>query len=99
MVGLSREKREVLNTTILDARPEHKYELAGDSIWPLCLGIVMGLTMLWFIFSPWSIPGGALASLIILYLWFWRGNEPESVNEPKDEHLAPNELPVEEQLV
>ncbi|MFL6585087.1 MAG: cytochrome c oxidase subunit I [Chthoniobacterales bacterium] len=97
VVGLSREKREVLNTTILDARPEHKYELAGDSIWPLCLGIVVGLTMLWFIFSPWSIPGGALGSLIILYLWFWRGNEPESVSEEAEMERPPDEFSGTEQ--
>ncbi|HEY0368371.1 MAG TPA: cbb3-type cytochrome c oxidase subunit I, partial [Chthoniobacterales bacterium] len=93
VVGLSREKREVLNTTIIDARAEHKYELAGDSIWPLCLAIVVGGTMLWFIFSPWSIPGGALGSAIILYLWFWRGNEPHSVNEPAKPDGVPDELP------
>jgi len=81
VVGLSREKREVLNTTIIDAVPEHRYELAGDSIWPLALAIVVGLTMTFVIFTPWAIPGGMFFSLIVLYAWFWRGNEPRFIVE------------------
>jgi cytochrome c oxidase subunit 1 len=97
IVGLSREKREVLNTTIIDAQPEHRYELAIDSIWPLLLAIVVGLTMLWFIFSPWAIPGGALGSCVVLYLWFWRGNEPEHLTAAEHPSTPPNELPAARQ--
>jgi cytochrome c oxidase subunit I+III len=77
VVGLSTEKREVLNTTIIDAVPEHRYELATDSIWPLLLGIVVGLTMTGVIFTAWAIPVGMFFALIVLYAWFWRGNEPK----------------------
>jgi cytochrome c oxidase subunit 1 len=79
VAGLSTEKREVLNTTIIDAVPEHRYELATDSIWPLLLGIVVTLTMTFVIFTPWAVPGGMFFSLIVLYLWFWRGNEPKFI--------------------
>jgi O-antigen/teichoic acid export membrane protein len=67
----------VLNTTIIDAVPEHRYELATDSIWPLLLGIVVGLTMTGVIFTAWAIPVGMFFALIVLYAWFWRGNEPK----------------------
>ena len=77
VVGLSRKKREVLNTTIIDAVPEHRYELALDSIWPLALAIVVGLTMTAVIFTPWAIPFGMFFSMLMLFAWFWRGNEPE----------------------
>jgi cytochrome c oxidase subunit 1 len=77
VVGLSREKREVLNTTIIDAVPEHRYELARDSIWPLALAVVVGLTMTFVIFTPWALPGGMFFSMLVLFAWFWRGNEPE----------------------
>ena len=40
--GLSTDKRIVLNTSILDARPEHRYELATDSILPFLLALVTG---------------------------------------------------------
>ena len=81
VVGLSMEKREVLNTTIIDAVPEHRYELAIDSIWPLLLAIVVGLTMTFVIFTAWAIPAGMFFSLIVLYAWFWRGSEPKSIIE------------------
>jgi cytochrome c oxidase subunit I len=77
VVGLSHDKREVLNTTIIDAVPEHRYELADDSIWPLALAIIAGLTMTFVIFTPWAIPGGMFFSMLVLFAWFWRGNEPE----------------------
>jgi cytochrome c oxidase subunit 1 len=81
VIGLSTEKREVLNTTIIDAVPEHRYELATDSIWPLALAIVVSLTMTFVIFTAWAIPAGMFFSLIVLYAWFWRGNEPKFITE------------------
>jgi cytochrome c oxidase subunit 1 len=81
VVGLSTEKREVLNTTIIDGVPEHLYELATDSIWPLVLAIVVGLTMTFVIFTAWAIPAGMFFSLLVLYAWFWRGNEPKFIVE------------------
>ena len=91
VIGLSTEKREVLNTTVVDAVPQHRYELATDSIWPLLLGIVVSLTMTFVIFTPWAIPGGMFFSLIVLYSWFWRGNEPKFIVEaarPKPDMAA-----------
>jgi cytochrome c oxidase subunit I+III len=81
VVGLSHKTREVLTTTILDARPDHRYELAIDSIWPLFLAIVAGGSFIVAIFTPWGIPVGAALSFIVLILWFWRGNEPKSLVE------------------
>jgi len=81
VTGLSREKREVLNTTIIDAVPEHRYELAIDSIFPLLLAIVVGLTMTFVIFTPWAIPAGMFFSALVLFAWFWRGNEPQPIAE------------------
>src|SRR4051812_23760130 len=95
VVGLSRKKREVLNTTIMDAQPEHRYELAVDSIWPLVLAIVVGLTMTWFIFSPWAIPVGAFASMLVLFAWFWRGTEPKHLIESAEGRTAPEDAPAE----
>jgi cytochrome c oxidase subunit 1 len=88
VVGLSHEKREVLNTTIIDAVPEHRYELAIDSIWPLLLAIVVTLTLTFVIFTPWAVPAGMLFSLVVLYGWFWRGNEPKFLTE-KSKRQAP----------
>ncbi len=93
VVGLSTKKREVLNTTIIDAVPEHRYELAVDSIWPFLLAIVVGLTMTFVIFTPWALPAGMFFSMIVLYAWFWRGNEPKFIVDaakPKTELSGPH---------
>ena len=67
--------------TIIDAMPEHRYELAIDSIFPLLLAIVVGLTMTFVIFTPWALPAGMFFSAIVLFAWFWRGNEPQPIAE------------------
>jgi cytochrome c oxidase subunit 1 len=79
IVGLSMKKREVLTTTVLDAEPDHLYEIATDSIWPLALAFAAGGTFIAGIFTPWAFPMGAVLSLVVLALWFWRGNEPHSI--------------------
>ena len=81
IVGLNRQKREVLNTSIIDAIPEHRYELAIDSIFPVFLAIVVGLTMTFVIFTPWALPAGMFFSALVLFAWFWRGNEPQPIAE------------------
>ena len=93
VTGLSLKKREVLSTTIIDAKPEHRYELAIDSIWPLVLAIVVTGSFTALIFTPWAIPIGAFLSMIVLYIWFWRGTEPGLVEEAGTaEHGAPGNL-------
>jgi cytochrome c oxidase subunit I+III len=76
VTGLNTSKREVLTTTLLDAVPEHRFELAIDSIWPLALGIVVGGSFAALIFHPVALPIGAGLALVTLIFWFWRGNEP-----------------------
>jgi cytochrome c oxidase subunit 1 len=71
--GLSTEKREVLNTTIMDARPEHRYDLPKDSIWPLVLAVVIYAFFQGIIFHPWAFPIGFAVSLAALAFWFWQG--------------------------
>jgi len=97
VIGLSTTKREVLNTTILDAVPEHRYEIATDSIWPFALAIAAGGSFIGAIFTPWAIPIGAGLSLIVLTLWFWRGNEPHTIIHGIQQ--TPSPPPEHEQLV
>jgi cytochrome c oxidase subunit I+III len=79
VVGLRTDKREVLNTTIIDAQPEHRYELAEDSIWPFLLAIVTGGTFTTGLFHPAAFPIGMFFAFFILCGWFWRGNEPRKL--------------------
>jgi cytochrome c oxidase subunit 1 len=72
ITGLSREKRQVLVTTTLDARPHHRYDLAGESVWPFLLAFGVAATlMLGGIFEPWFVPGCIALVTLFLFAWFW----------------------------
>jgi heme/copper-type cytochrome/quinol oxidase subunit 1 len=93
VTGLSRDKRETLSTTVLEAEPEHLHELPEDSIWPICLGIVVLGGMIGVIFNPWALPICALLSFLVLAFWFWRGNEPKGLEKAAREQAPPNPVP------
>jgi cytochrome c oxidase subunit I+III len=76
ITGLNTFTREVLTTTLLDAAPEHRFELGIDSIWPLALALVVGGCFTALVFHPVALPIGAGLAWIVLSFWFWRGNEP-----------------------
>jgi cytochrome c oxidase subunit 1 len=71
VVGLSTECREVLCTNIMDAEPDHRYELPGPSVFPLLLSIAVGVAFTLGIFTPWAFPASAVLSAAALYGWFW----------------------------
>jgi cytochrome c oxidase subunit 1 len=83
VVGLGREKRMGLLTSIIEAAPEHRYEFPEDSIWPLFLALVVGGGITAAIFTPWAIPICALAAFVVFCFWFWRGNEPKWLSDPR----------------
>ncbi|HEY0426699.1 MAG TPA: cytochrome c oxidase subunit I [Pyrinomonadaceae bacterium] len=71
VTGLSVKLRETLSTTIQDAVPEHKNQLAGPTIIPFLMSLVIGGVFIGFIFTPWAMPVGLTASFIVLFIWFW----------------------------
>jgi hypothetical protein len=74
VAGLSTAKRQVLVTTTLDAAPHHRYDLAGESLWPFLLAVAVAATlMLGGIFDPWYVPWCAAAMMLMLFGWFWSG--------------------------
>ena len=70
------DRRETLGTTALDAEPEMRVWLAGDSIIPFLAGLVLTLQFLSQMFSlTWVIIFTAVF-LVTLAAWFWpRGRE------------------------
>jgi cytochrome c oxidase subunit 1 len=87
VLGLSTERRETLCTSVMDAKPEHRYEMAADSILPFLLSLVTGGFFVGLIFAPWTVPVAAVLWTIVLALWFWRGTEqPMELHKPDDYH-------------
>jgi cytochrome c oxidase subunit 1/cytochrome c oxidase subunit I+III len=95
ITGVQEEKREVVNVSLLDAQPQHKFELAGDSLWPIALACVVGGSFAACIFTPWAIPIGAFGALIVFSFWFWRGSEPKRITERSAKTPAPSESRVD----
>ncbi|HVT81755.1 MAG TPA: hypothetical protein VHM90_14010 [Phycisphaerae bacterium] len=75
VAGLSTDQREVLVTTTLDAAPDHRYALPGDSAIPLIFSLCAGASIIGGIFTPWAVVWGAGSSLVILTLWFYNPTE------------------------
>jgi cytochrome c oxidase subunit 1 len=86
VVGLSTLHREVLVTTAHDARPDHRYHMAGNSIWPVILSLVCGAMMIGLIFHPYAFASGFVCIMLTLAGWFWPTNEPEPVDEHYQAH-------------
>jgi cytochrome c oxidase subunit 1 len=103
VVGLRTDCREVLCTTVLDAEPDHRYDMAGDSIWPLALAFATAVAFVGVIFTSWAIPVGALCTFLALFGWFWQGTDPhkivsEDLESKPTLSTAPRPEPVEEQV-
>jgi len=77
--GLRVAVREVVITTLNEARPDLREPSPQPSIWPLLAAIAVGATFLASIFTPWAIVWGSLPVAITLIGWFWpkRGAEDE----------------------
>ncbi|HEU5276923.1 MAG TPA: cytochrome c oxidase subunit I [Xanthobacteraceae bacterium] len=69
--GLSVERREVLVSTITEARPEIRQASPEPSIWPLLTAIVVGIFFLGSIFTPWAVVWGTPPIAVALVGWFW----------------------------
>ena len=79
VVGLSSECREVLITRVMDAEPDHRYELPGESIWPFVSAVIAGGLFINSIYTPWAVVWWSFPATIALIAWFWprKGRPPQ----------------------
>jgi cytochrome c oxidase subunit 1 len=76
--GLRTDKRETLITTALDAVPDSRHSLPGESVWPLIMAIAVAFTFIVAIYTPWAYPIGFAFGIIAFAGWGWpRGEHPE----------------------
>ena len=76
--GLRTDERETLITTALDAIPDSRHSLPGESVWPLMMAIAVAFTFIAAIYTPWAYPIGFTLGIIAFAGWGWpRGEHPK----------------------
>jgi cytochrome c oxidase subunit I+III len=71
VTGLRTDMREVLITTLLDARPDSRHRHPNASITPLLTAVATGVTFIMLIFTPWGLPIGGALLTIACVVWGW----------------------------
>jgi cytochrome c oxidase subunit 1 len=69
--GLRADRREVVVSTMTEARPDILESSPRPSIWPFISAMVVSLTLFASIFTAWAITAGALPIAVALTGWFW----------------------------
>jgi cytochrome c oxidase subunit 1 len=69
--GLRVDDRELILTTVIDARPDIREPSAEPSIWPFISALAMTAMFISSIFSPWAVLVGAFPVTAALVAWFW----------------------------
>jgi len=69
--GVRADRPELLVTTLVDAAPDHRTELANVTLAPLGAALATGVTFIGSIFTPWAVPIGGALIVIALVVWFW----------------------------
>jgi len=73
--GLTEDRRELLVTTVLDARPDHRLTFPWPSIWPFASAVAVTILFIGSIFTPWAMVWAAVPVAIALTAWFWPSRE------------------------
>jgi cytochrome c oxidase subunit 1 len=58
-------------TTALDAVPDSRHEIPGESIWPLVMAIAVGVTFIGAVFRPRFYAIGFVLGVIAFAGWGW----------------------------
>jgi cytochrome c oxidase subunit I len=75
--GLRVERRELVVTSVAEARPEARESSPRNSIWPLLAAIATSVMLISSIFSPWAVVWGSIPVAVTLIGWFWPKGTPE----------------------
>ena len=69
--GIATGQREVLVTTVVDARPDHRSVFPESSIWPFISAVATTVLFVGSIFTPWAVVWASVLVAIALTVWFW----------------------------
>jgi heme/copper-type cytochrome/quinol oxidase subunit 1 len=71
VTGLRVDNRELIASTVTEARAELREPSPEPSIWPFLAAIATGITFVASIFTPWAVVWGGALVAITLIGWFW----------------------------
>ncbi len=71
VTGLQVGMRELVVSTVSEARADLRESSPDPSIWPLLAAIAVGGTFIGSIFTPWAVLWGSFPLAITLIGWFW----------------------------
>ncbi|HEX8696309.1 MAG TPA: cytochrome c oxidase subunit I [Longimicrobium sp.] len=80
VTGLRTDRREVLITSTMDADPEARHPLPGDTPWPFFAALATGALLIALVFTPWGAVLGTVLLFPFLVLW---GLPPKRTEDPK----------------
>jgi len=69
--GLCVDTREVLLTSVVEARPEVRESSPNPTFWPLLTAVCVSVMFVWSIFNEWAVVWGSIPPAIALTGWFW----------------------------
>jgi cytochrome c oxidase subunit I len=75
--GLAVDCRELVVTTVVDAKPDIRETSPTPSIWPLVSAAITALIFIGSIFTPWAVVWGFPFITAALIAWFWPAGEKE----------------------
>jgi cytochrome c oxidase subunit I+III len=79
MRGLKVDERELVVTTVLDAKPDIREHVMSPTVWPLITAITVSAMFIATIFTPWGLVVGSIPIAVAVIGWFW----PKSSEEDK----------------
>jgi cytochrome c oxidase subunit I+III len=77
VTGLKVNRREVVLTTPIEARPDIRQPSPENTVWPLLTALATTLLFISSIFTPWAVVWGSIPVAIALIGWFWPKYSPE----------------------
>jgi cytochrome c oxidase subunit I len=76
--GLEIDKRELIVSTVTDAKPDIRESSPDPSIWPLLAAIATAIAFIASIFTPCAVVWGGALVAVTLVGWFWpKGTEED----------------------
>ncbi|CDX22592.1 Cytochrome c oxidase subunit 1 [Mesorhizobium sp. ORS 3324] len=76
--GLKVDERELVVTSITEARPDIREESPAPSIWPFVAALATAAAFIGSIYTPWAITWGSPVVALALVAWFWPKTSEEN---------------------